>query len=176
MARLKLFVPLAIFLGLAALLWKGLSLDPTAMPSALKDKAFPSFDLPILKDEQIRKTQSDLKGQVTLVNVWATWCVVCRVEHPYLLQLAEQGVRIVGVNYKDQPAAARQWLADLKDPYAFSVMDRDGRLGLDLGVFGAPESYLVDAQGVIRHKHVGVVDDKVWQKDFMPIIRAINTP
>ncbi|WP_299769596.1 DsbE family thiol:disulfide interchange protein [uncultured Pseudoteredinibacter sp.] len=175
MARLKLFVPLAIFVALAALLWKGLSLDPTAMPSALKDKAFPQFSLPILKDEQQLKNQSDLKGQVTLVNVWATWCVVCRVEHPYLLELAEQGVRIVGVNYKDQPDAARQWLKDLKDPYAFSVMDRDGRLGLDLGVFGAPESYLVDQQGFIRHKHVGVVDDKVWARDFLPIIEQLNT-
>ncbi|GAA6153063.1 DsbE family thiol:disulfide interchange protein [Pseudoteredinibacter isoporae] len=174
MARLKLFIPLAIFIGLAALLWKGLSLDPTAMPSALKDKAFPSFSLGILKDENALKTEKDFEGKITLVNVWATWCVVCRVEHPYLLELAEQGVRVVGVNYKDQPDAARQWLADLKDPYEYSVMDRSGRLGLDLGVFGAPESYLVDQQGIIRHKHVGVVDDKVWQRDFMPIINELS--
>lgn len=174
MARLKLFVPLFIFAGLAALLWKGLSLDPTAMPSALKDKAFPAFSLGVLKDEQNLKTEKDLLGQITLVNVWATWCVVCRVEHPYLLQLAEQGVAIVGVNYKDQPDAARQWLSDLKDPYQYSLMDRSGRLGLDLGVFGAPESYLVDQKGIIRHKHVGVVDEKVWSRDFAPIVAQLS--
>ncbi len=174
MSRLKLFLPLVAFLALALLFWRGLSLDPNAMPSALKDKPVPTFSLGILKNELARKTQDDFKGHITLLNVWATWCVVCRVEHPFLLKLSEQGVRIVGVNYKDQPAKARQWLAELNDPYHYSIMDQDGRLGLDLGVFGAPESYLVDREGVIRHKHVGVVDEKVWNRDFVPIIESLN--
>ncbi|AFU97291.1 DsbE family thiol:disulfide interchange protein [Simiduia agarivorans] len=174
MQRLKLFLPLIIFAGLALLFWRGLSLDPNAMPSALIDKPMPAFSLPTLEDEGTPVDESLFKGQVTLLNVWATWCVSCRVEHPFLVKLAEQGVRIVGLNYKDDPRAAREWLVKLHNPYELSVIDADGRLGLDLGVFGAPETYVLDKTGTIRYKHVGVVDDRVWQTTLGPIVEQLN--
>lgn len=169
MQRLKLFIPLIVFIGLGLLLWRGLFLDPSAMPSALKGKPFPQFNLPVLQNPDKFVTVADLKGQPSLVNVWATWCVACRVEHPYLLRLAEQGVRIIGLDYKDTNASAKLWLQNLGNPYVFNIIDKDGRLGLDLGVFGAPETYLLDAAGVIRFKHVGVIDERVWRKKLEPV-------
>lgn len=174
MQRLKLFLPLIIFAGLALLFWRGLSLDPNAMPSALIDKPMPAFSLPTLEDDATRVNESLFKGQVTLLNVWATWCVSCRVEHPYLVKLAEQGVRIVGLNYKDDAQAAREWLVKLHNPYELSVIDADGRLGLDLGVFGAPETYVLDKAGTIRYKHVGVVDERVWQSTIGPLVSQLE--
>lgn len=120
-------------------------------------------------------TEALFKGEVTLLNVWATWCISCRVEHPYLVDLAaNQGVRIIGLNYKDDSDEARKWLKNLHNPYQFSVVDADGRLGLDLGVFGAPETYVVDKQGIIQYKHVGVVDDRVWQAKLRPIVQQLR--
>ena len=174
MSRLKLFLPLAIFGLLAGLFWRGLSLDPTAMPSALIDKPMPAFDLPLLLQPDTRQTQQALQGQVSLVNVWATWCVSCRVEHPYLVSLAQQGVNIIGLNYKDDTAAAQKWLQDLGNPYQFVIVDQDGRLGIDLGVFGAPETYLVDKRGMIRYRHVGVIDEKVWTETLLPLVQELN--
>lgn len=174
MSRLKLFIPLIIFAVLAVFFWRGLSLDPTEMPSALIDKPVPAFRLPTLEDANQIITQDDLKGEVALVNVWATWCIACRVEHPYLVELANQGVRVIGINYKDDVAEAQRWLKNLHNPYVYSIIDADGRLGIDLGVFGAPETYVVDRQGVIRHKHVGVVDDKVWTEQLKPIVDQLN--
>lgn len=179
MQRLKLFIPLAIFAVLAVLFWRGLSIDPTAMPSALIDKPVPAFGLPVLRqaaagESEEKLTEDIFKGRVSLLNVWATWCVSCRVEHPFLIDLAEQGVAIIGVNYKDDTVAARQWLQDLGDPYEHNIVDADGYLGLDLGVFGAPETYVVDRAGVIRYKHVGVVDARVWQDTLLPIVTHLN--
>ena len=174
MQRLKLFLPLIIFAGLALFLWRGLSLDPNAMPSALIDKPMPAFSLPTLEDDTQPVNESLFKGQVTLLNVWATWCVSCRVEHPYLNQLAGQGVRIIGLNYKDDVQAAREWLVKLHNPYELSVIDADGRLGLDLGVFGAPETYVLDKTGTIRYKHVGVVDERVWQTTLGPLVSQLK--
>jgi len=155
------------------LFWRGLSLDPTAMPSALIDDPVPAFDLPTVKDDQQRVTQDIFKGQVSLINVWATWCISCRVEHPYLNKLAKQGLPIYGVNYKDDVDEAKVWLKNLHDPYVLSIVDADGRLGIDLGVFGAPETYLVDKQGLIRYKHVGVVDDRVWTTILKPVYDSL---
>lgn len=171
--RLKLFLPLILFAVLALFLFRGLSLDPRELPSALIDKPFPAFSLPAL-DGGETLDRSVLAGEVSLVNVWATWCISCRVEHPYLQKLADAGVRIVGVNYKDDPAAARRWLADLGDPYQRNIVDSDGNLGVDLGVYGAPETYLVDAEGVIRYRHVGVVDERVWTRTLAPLYREIG--
>ena len=169
MNRLKLFIPLFIFAVLAAFLWRGLSLDPNYLPSALIDKPVPAFELPNLREpDQLVKTE-ELLGEPYLLNVWATWCPSCRVEHPYLLQLAEQGVKIVGLNYKDEDEPAKDWLKHFKDPYSLIIADREGRLGLDLGVYGAPETFIVDAQGIIRYKHVGVVDERVWRSTLAPI-------
>ena len=161
MKRWALFLPFGIFVLLGFLLWRALYLDPKDVPSALVDKAFPEFSLPTLMDSK-NKTVADIKGQVHLVNVWGTWCISCRVEHPFLVELAKQGVRIVGINYKDDNDAALKWLDDLGNPYVFSVDDEDGILSMDLGVTGAPETFIVDATGTIRHKHQGPITAGNW--------------
>lgn len=172
--RLKLFIPLAVFVVLAILLWRGLSLDPNAMPSALLDKPVPQFYLPSVEDPDQYIDQDIFKGKVSLLNIWATWCPPCYVEHPFLVKLAEQGVTIIGVNYKDDVSAAQKWLVDLHNPYAAVIRDADGRLGMDLGVFGWPETYVVDKKGLIRYKHVGVVDEKAWTETLQPLLKTLE--
>lgn len=175
MGRLKLFLPLLLFIPLGLLLMKGLQLDPQALPSALLDKPLPAFSLPALGDPGQVLTRDDIVGTKSLINVWATWCPTCRAEHPALVALArERGVRIIGLNYKDERAAALGWLARLGDPYALNIFDAEGRLGLDLGVYGAPETFVVDSAGVIRYKHVGVIDEKVWQENLLPVFEEIQ--
>lgn len=172
-ARLKLFLPLILFGVLALFLMRGLELDPKELPSALIDKPLPAFALPALGRDDILDRDA-VTGEVALFNVWATWCVSCRVEHPYLTQLAKEGVAIYGINYKDDDAAALKWLRELGDPYIANIADREGTLGLDLGVYGAPETYLVDAAGVVRYRHVGVVDERVWTAVLQPIYAELN--
>lgn len=172
-ARAKLFIPLILFIGLALFLFRGLSLDPNAMPSALIDRPLPAFSLPALGSEQ-KITQETLKGEVTFLNVWATWCYSCRVEHPYLQYLADEGVPIYGVNYKDEDSAALEWLKNLGNPYIANIVDQEGTLGLDLGVYGAPETYLVDQNGIIRYRHVGVVDERVWSTILQPLYLELS--
>lgn len=172
-ARLKLFLPLFLFAVLALFLFRGLSLDPREMPSALIDRPLPRFSLPALGSQR-QLAREDVTGEVSLLNVWATWCVSCRVEHPYLQRLADEGVPIYGLNYKDEDAAARRWLDELGNPYRLNIVDRQGTLGLDLGVFGAPETYLLDADGVVRYRHVGVVDENVWQTVLRPLYRELK--
>ena len=171
--RLKLFVPLMLFAVLAVFLFRGLALDPSEMPSALIDRPLPAFSLPRL-GEANRLTEEDLKGRPALLNVWATWCPSCRVEHPYLQTLADQGVLIYGLNYKDKDADALRWLDALGDPYTFNIVDREGTLGVDLGVYGAPETYLLDADGIVRYRHVGVVDEGVWQNILQPLFQQLG--
>jgi len=171
--RIKLFLPLVIFAVLALFLFRGLSLDPKELPSALIDKPLPDFALYSLGGEGAL-AREDVIGEVSLLNVWATWCVSCRVEHPYLLELAQSGVAIFGLNYKDEDAAARQWLEQLGDPYRLNIADREGSLGLDLGVYGAPETFLLDDQGVVRYRHVGVVDERVWRNTLQPIYQQLT--
>ena len=173
MNRLRLFIPLGLFLVLGGFLLRGLQLDPQAMPSALIDQPFPEFSLPILGRAEI-VDRAAVTGEVALFNVWATWCVSCRVEHPYLTQLAGQGVPIYGINLKDVDSQALQWLQELGDPYRLSIVDAEGSLGLDLGVYGAPETYVVDARGVIRYRHVGVVNERVWREILQPIIDELE--
>lgn len=179
MDRLKLFIPLIVFMVLAPILYWGLGRDPQAMPSALISSPVPAFELPALAtlNDDARQgagvspqllSEKIFKGRVSLLNVWATWCVSCRVEHPYLLSIAEKGVPIIGLNYKDEPEEAGHWLRDYGNPYEQTIADRKGSLGLDLGVFGAPETYLIDHLGVIRYKHIGVVDDRVWASSLAP--------
>ncbi len=172
-ARLKLFLPLILFAVLAAFLMRGLELDPKELPSALIDKPLPAFSLPALGRDDILDRDT-VTGEVALFNVWATWCVSCRVEHPYLTQLAQEGVAIYGINYKDEDTKALKWLDDLGDPYIASIADREGTLGLDMGVYGAPETYLVDADGVIRYRHVGIVDERVWTSVLQPIYLELS--
>ncbi len=176
MNRWSVFVPLGVFVLLVSVFYAGFWLgDPHKLPSALLDREFPEFDLPRLDDPERHVQRDALLGETTLVNVWATWCPTCRAEHHELLRIArESGIRIIGINYKDDPAAARRWLAELGDPYEFSIIDRDGRLGIDLGVYGAPETFVVDAGGVIRLKRVGDVNRRVWEGEMRPAMQAMG--
>ena len=173
MKRLLMLLALAIFLIVAVFLYRGLFLDPTELPSALIGKPLPSFSLPSVEDSQRLITAEDIKGKPALVNVWATWCVACKVEHPVLNQLAKQGVTIYGVNYKDDNAAAQKWLREFHDPYQLNISDAQGSLGLDLGVYGAPETFFVDKQGIIRHKYVGVIDERVWREQLAALYQEL---
>lgn len=172
MRRWMLLAPLVLFLAMAALLYRGLYLDPSELPSALIGKPFPAFSLPAVQDGK-PLTRNDLLGKPALVNVWGTWCVACRVEHPVLTKLAEQGVVIYGVNYKDVNADAVNWLSEFHDPYQLNINDEAGSLGLNLGVYGAPETFLIDARGVIRYKHVGVIDQTVWREKLAAQYQAL---
>jgi cytochrome c biogenesis protein CcmG/thiol:disulfide interchange protein DsbE len=174
MARIKLFVPLFIFLALAALLYLGLGRDPRELPSALVDRPMPAFALPSLRDGKPLDATL-FRGGPRLLNVWGTWCGACRDEHPFLIQLAGRGVSIVGLDYKDDPAAARRWLVDRGDPYLEVIADQEGRLSLDLGVYGAPETYVVDGAGIIRYRHVGVLNEQVWRERMEPVYRQWET-
>lgn len=179
--RLFLFIPLAIFVLLGVLFWRGLSLDPNEMPSALLNKPLPAFELPVLPAPEnpqglVSANQEMLKGKVSLLNVWATWCTTCKQEHEFLNTLKAQGVLIYGINYKDNTEDAQRWLAELHNPYVYSVIDEDGRLGLNLGVFGAPETYVIDKQGVIRYKHIGDVNAQVWEATIKPIFDSLKQP
>ena len=164
---LKRFLPLVAFAALVLLLVRGLALDPTALPSARVGQPLPECDLQVLGGEY-RRSAGQWHGKPALLNVWATWCFSCRVEHPYLLDLAESGVTIYGLNYKDDPAKALTWLEELGNPYAETVVDIDGDFGFDLGVYGAPETYVIDAAGTVQHRHVGVVDERVWTEQLAP--------
>jgi len=172
--RKSLFlIPLALFLGLGFFLWKGLYLDPRELPSAMIDRPMPAFELPSLTEPDRQLSVADLKGEVALINVWATWCPTCKEEHSFLNQLAQQGVVIYGINYKDEPVKATSWLQRYLNPYREVILDKEGRLGLDLGVYGAPETYVIDADGTIRYRHVGAVDAKVW-KQLQAIMQEVE--
>ena len=176
MNRASLFVPLAVFVGLAGLFWVGLGReDPHKLPSALLDRPFPQFTLPRLDAPGQVASQDNLRGRVHLVNIWATWCPTCKAEHAYLNELAAaENIAIVGVNYKDDPAEASVWITRFGNPYVWTVIDADGKLGVDLGVYGAPETFLVDEQGVIRFKWVGDVNARVWEAEFKPRLAALR--
>ena len=169
MNRIWLFLPLVLAVTLGVVLYWGLGEDPSELDSALVGREVPSFELPMLRESESSARPEMLKGKVQLLNVWATWCAACRVEHPHLNRLAEQGVPIVGLNYKDERDKAVEWLAERGDPYTQVIYDPEGSLGFDLGVYGAPETYLIDAEGIVRHRHVGVVDQDVWESDFEPL-------
>ncbi|MGE7992020.1 DsbE family thiol:disulfide interchange protein [Pseudomonas sp. NPDC089554] len=173
MKRWIMVLPLAVFLLMALFLYKGLFLKPDELPSAMIGKPFPAFSLPEVQEGGRTLTQADLLGRPALVNVWGTWCPACKVEHPFLNQLAQQGVVIHGINYKDDNAAALKWLAEFHNPYQLGIRDEQGTLGLDLGVYGAPETFLIDAQGVIRYKHVGIVDATVWREQLAPLYQGL---
>ncbi|MFP5382799.1 MAG: DsbE family thiol:disulfide interchange protein [Gammaproteobacteria bacterium] len=168
MKRTLLFaVPLLLFMALAVVFFSRLGEDPNRLPTALAGKPLPAFSLPTLDGGTL--TQDDLRGPL-LLNVWGTWCPACYEEHPYLLELAKQGVVIVGMNYKDDPAAARGFLQRLGSPYREVIVDADGRLGLDLGVYGAPETFVIDAGGIIRHRITGVVTPQNFAAEIAPLL------
>ena len=164
MKRWLLFIPLIIAVAMGVLFWIGLGKEnKDVLPSPLVGQAFPEFSATRLLDEA-NIDRSALPAQPMLVNVWATWCPTCKAEHEFLNQLATLGITIVGINYKDDDAKARTWLDAYGNPYAFNITDPDGKLGLELGVYGAPETFLVDSQGIIRGKHVGDLNARVWQQ------------
>ncbi|SFR44288.1 cytochrome c biogenesis protein CcmG, thiol:disulfide interchange protein DsbE [Pseudidiomarina maritima] len=164
-----LALPLLAFLWLTIFLLRGLFSDPTELSSALVGKPVPQFELPDIYDTTNVHTEEVLQGRPMLLNVWATWCPTCRAEHEYLNQLAAQGVYIVGLNYKDDSRAkAVNWLNTLGDPYQINLFDERGMVALDFGVYGAPETFLINAQGEVVYRHVGDVNDRVWNNVLGP--------
>jgi len=173
---LKFLTPLALFLALAALLFYGLKLDPRKVPSPLVGKPAPGFSLPALQDPARVVSDADFKGKISLVNVWASWCVSCRAEHAELMKLSReaQDVQILGLNWKDDPNDATRMLRTFGDPYVVSAFDPDNKVGIHWGVYGAPETFLVDAKGIIRYKHIGPIDRAVWEQTLRPLVQEIK--
>ncbi|WP_415878502.1 DsbE family thiol:disulfide interchange protein [Methylomonas sp. TEB] len=172
---MKYLLPLLLFIALSVFLAIGLKLNPREIPSPLIDKPAPAFNLPILSTPEQRLSQADFKGKVWLLNVWASWCVSCREEHPLLIELAKQNkVLLVGLNYKDEAQAANAWLSKHGNPYNVSVMDADGRTGIDYGVYGVPETFVIDKRGVVRYKHTGPVQPGELESIFLPLIEKLE--
>jgi cytochrome c biogenesis protein CcmG/thiol:disulfide interchange protein DsbE len=169
-------LPIGLFLALAFLLWLGLWGDPQYLPSALEGKKLPSFTVERLHDARQTHSTADFLGEPFLVNVWATWCPACYKEHPTLMRLAKAGVPMVGLNYKDEREAAIRYLVRYKDPFKWSIFDGEGDLGFDLGVYGAPETFFVDAKGVVLYRHVGEITDEIWNTELAPKYEAIGGP
>lgn len=175
MKSLRLLLPLALFLILVVFLGVGLSRDPREVPSPLVGAPAPAFSLVQLHDPAKRWGTSDMHGQVWLLNVWASWCVACRVEHPLLVQLAQAKiVPVVGLNYKDKNDDGKAWLAQYGNPYRVSVVDSDGRVGIDWGVYGVPETFVVDKSGVVRYKQIGPLTVEALEKKILPLVRDLQ--
>jgi len=171
----RFLVPLAVFALLVGFLAVGLTLNPREVPSPLVGKTAPAFDLPLLSQPDKRFVPADMRGKVWLLNVWASWCVSCRDEHPVLVDLSKKGVLpILGLNYKDKGDEAQRWLRQFGDPYQFSVVDADGRTGIDYGVYGVPETYLIDAEGVIRFKQIGPLTPAILEHKVLPLAMALK--
>ena len=175
MNKLIRFLPLIVFIVLGVVLYRGLSLNPQDLPSALVGKPMPVFNLPALKNPERDLTEQALKGHISLVNVWGTWCPSCRYEHPYLVDLAKSDrFKLYGINWKDDRDLAKEWLVKLGDPYQFSIFDEFGKLAIDLGVYAAPETFVVDKQGIIRMRFAGPIDANVWREKFEPVIQQLE--
>lgn len=173
----RYLVPVAIFAALAALLGWGLTHNPRDIPSALIGKPVPQFSLPPVQGRTFGLSSGDLVGEVSLVNVFASWCVACREEHPLFMQLKAEGVvPIHGLNYKDQPENAARWLNTLGDPYTRTGADRDGRISIDWGVYGVPETFVITKDGRIAHKHIGPLTPKDIEATILPLVRRLQQP
>jgi cytochrome c biogenesis protein CcmG/thiol:disulfide interchange protein DsbE len=167
--------PIAIFAVIGVFLGIGLTLDPRLVPSPLIGKPVPQFKLPPVQGRTLGLATEDLRGEVSVVNVFASWCVACRDEHPLWMELGRQRVLpIHGLNYKDRPEDAARWLAELGDPYTRTGADRDGRVGIDWGVYGVPETFVVDKQGVIRDKIIGAITRKSVDERLLPLVRKLQ--
>ena len=170
----RFVLPLAIFVLMVGLLGYDLRLDPKKVPSPLIDKQAPAFDLAMLGDPSRRLTNADMLGQVWVLNVWASWCVSCRAEHEVITELARRNlVTVVGLNYKDESDDARRWLQQFGDPYATSIVDYDGRIGIDFGVYGVPETFVIGADGLIKYKHIGPITHESLEQKVMPVLREL---
>ncbi len=167
----RYLLPLALFAVLVLFLAVGLSIDPKLVPSPLIDKPLPAFNLPKLKTPDDNIKSSDFQGDVVLLNVWASWCVACRAEHPLLVELSKNNEMLIyGLNYKDARTDAMQWLQHFGDPYRASAFDQHGLTGIDLGVYGVPETYIMDRAGIIRYKHIGPITREALNNKILPLI------
>ena len=175
LGRVPFLVPVAVFAGIAVAFAVGLTLRPNEIPSALIGEPVPDFELPPVKGRSLGLSSADLRGEVSLVNVFASWCVECRVEHPFLMKLATDGVVPVhGLNYKDRPDDASRWLDQLGDPYTRTGADVNGRVGIEWGVYGVPETFVVDRSGRIRYKHIGALNPEVLEREVLPLVERLR--
>ncbi|MFQ5618845.1 MAG: DsbE family thiol:disulfide interchange protein [Rhodospirillales bacterium] len=173
--RLTCLIPVAIFAVIAVAFAVGLTLNPREIPSALIGKPVPEFALPPVQGRSLGLSSEDLRGEVSLVNVWASWCAECKREHPVLMALARRGVvPLHGLNYKDSPDAAQAWLDGLGDPYTRDGADRDGRVAIDWGVYGVPETFVVDRRGRIAYKHIGAMTERVIAEKILPLVENLR--
>lgn len=175
MKKAWVLIPLAVFVAMLVFLGVGLKLDPREVPSPLIDKPVPTFSLQTLDEPSRLLSSADMRGQVWLLNVWASWCGGCREEHSTLVEFAQtRAVPIVGLNYKDQPDDARRWLGRLGNPYVASVSDLDGRTGIEFGVYGVPETFVIDKAGFIRHKQIGPITPDILRDTILPLVKKLN--
>ena len=172
--RLWCILPFVVFVLLSLFLWRGLSLNPHDLPSMKIGKKLPDFNLPTLRNSHEHFTSENMAGQIALLNVWASWCNTCNEEQIFLLQLAREGLPVYGLNYKDNPKHARAWLNEWGNPYREIGVDTTGKVAIDLGVYGAPETFLIGADGVIVYRHTGALDKKAWQEEFLPRIKSLR--
>jgi len=173
--RAKVWIPLAVFAAIVALLGIGLTMDPERVPSPLIGKPVPAFEVPQVANPEQTVSPADLKGRVYLLNVWASWCVACRQEHPVLMEAARStDLAIVGLDYKDKRPDALEWLRQRGDPYTVSAFDAKGKVGIDLGVYGVPETFVVDAEGIIRRKFVGPISRDQLNNEILPLVAKLR--
>lgn len=171
----RYFIPLGLFAIIFIFLWRGLSIDPHTIPSPLINQPIPAFSLVDVSDQKQVFTADDLHGHVSLLNVWATWCLTCRAEQPLLMDLARSNtVAIYGIDYKDDLTQAKQWLAQYGNPYRMLGFDADGKASINLGVYGTPETFVIDRNGVLRYKLIGQLTPTIWQKQIMPMVNRLQ--
>ena len=172
---IRYLLPLTIFLGITVLFIYGLQNDPRYIPSPLINQSAPEFNLPTLHEPELNIKTDTLKGRVSLLNVWASWCAACRIEHPILNNAVRNyDIKLYGLNYKDSRSEALIWLKDLGNPYIESAYDKDGVVGIDYGVYGVPETFIIDKQGIIRYKHIGPINKEQFDGIIMPMIRELE--
>jgi len=172
---MRFAIPLGIFILMAALLGYGLSLDPRKVPSPLIGKPAPTFSLASLHVPQQQITNQSFLGEVWVLNVWASWCVACRAEHVVITRMANMNLaKVIGLNYKDDPEDAKRWLRELGDPYTASLMDQDGKVGIDWGVYGVPETFIIDKKGMIHYKFIGPVTQEALDSEIVPMLRKLT--
>lgn len=173
--RLAFLLPVGVFVIVAIFFAYGLTMDPSRIPSVLIGRAVPEFSLAPVSGRTLGLSSEDLKGDVSLLNVFASWCAECRREHPLLMRLREDNIVAVhGLNYKDKPADARGWLDGLGDPYTRTGADLDGRVAIEFGVYGVPETFVIDREGRIAYKHIGALDPEVLENKILPLVRTLR--
>lgn len=174
---IRYLLPLGLFIGLVIIFIYGLQHDPRRVPSPLIDKPAPAFNLPTLHIAETNIQLDDLKGRVSLINVWASWCVACRTEHPLLIEAIKNNneLNLYGLNYKDKRTDALQWLKQLGNPYIESAFDESGSTGIDYGVYGVPETFVLDKNGIIRYKHIGPIDKQQLETIILPLVKKLES-